>query len=68
MPNTESPTMNRTFDMRPLLAMILTFAAAGPAAAQYYPNPYNPYATNPYPNGYPPPPPAKVPWYDRLLH
>ena len=45
------------------------YAYANPYAPGYNPyNPYNPYATNPYPTGYPPPPPAKVPWYDRLLH
>ena len=56
-------------------------AYPGYPSPYYAPNPYayanpyapgyNPYAPNPYPYGYPPPytpPPAKVPWYTRLLH
>jgi hypothetical protein len=43
------------------------------AYANPYAPGYNPYAPNPYPYGYPPPygtapPPAKMPWYNKLFH
>jgi hypothetical protein len=36
-------TMNRSNRFRPVFAAAVALAMAGPAAAQYYPNPYGPY-------------------------